>query len=107
MKFIPFLIVGLGNVVIGIVLFFLLIVSLNGFSGKQAEPGLILFIIWVLVNALLTAFLSIATTNYFSTKKSLNFWLATLISILVFLTVGAAINFVGLIAAVILVDAMR
>ena len=106
-KITTFLIVSLGNIAVGAVLFFFLLLALNGFSGKQAEPGLILFVAWILLSAFAAGILSVFTANRFASKKALNKWLAALVSILVFLVVGAAFDFAGLIAAIILVDALK
>jgi multisubunit Na+/H+ antiporter MnhB subunit len=107
MKIAAFLITGLINVSVGIVLFFFLLLGLNGFSGKQAEPGLILYIVWVLIASVITAVLSLWLTNYLTAKKGMNSILAGLIPVTGFVIIGAVSTFVALIAAVILVDALR
>lgn len=107
MKIASFLFTALINVGVGIVLFFMLIVGLNGFSGKQAEPGLILFFVWVLLTALVTAVLSVKAAKFFRVGKSLNAFLSALLAVLIFAVIGAAMNVVGLLAAVFLVSALR
>jgi hypothetical protein len=107
MKAIPFIITGLMNVGIGVALFFLLLLGLNGFTGKQAEPGLILFIVWVLLVSLLSAISSVVLTNYFVSKKSMNFWLAALLSVLIFVAAGAVFNWVGWFVSILVTSAMR
>lgn len=107
MKAIPFLMTGLINLGVGVFLFFFLLLGLNGFSEKQAEPGLIFFIVWVLLVALTTAILSVVGTNYFAAQKSMNFWLAAFLSAFIFVVVGAALSVVGWFASLFITSAMR
>lgn len=107
MKIATFLITALVNIAVGCVLFFVLILSLNGFSGKQAEPGLLLFIVWGLLSALITGVLGVLLANYLATKKSLNKIAATAISSLVFIVAGGVSAVVAFFAAVFLTSAMR
>ena len=107
MKAIPFLITGLVNIGVGVFLFFFLLLGLNGFSEKQAEPGLITFIVWVFLASLMTAILSVVSTNFFATRKSMNFWLAAFLSIFIFGAVGAILNVIGWFAALFVTSALR
>ncbi len=107
MKVEIFLATALGNIGIGIMLFFILLLSLNGYSGNQAEMGLILFIIWVLLFSIGAAVCAYLSANFLITKKSLNRIVASLISIFIFVVIGAILNFVGMIAAIILTEALR
>jgi len=106
-KVVIFLITALGNIGIGIMLFFFLLLALNGYSEKQAKPGLILFIIWVSLFAAVAAVCAVLSANFLTTKKSLNWIAASLVSILIFVVIGAILNFVGMVAAVILTEALR
>ena len=107
MKAIPFLVTSLINLGIGGVLFFFLLLALNGFSGKQAEPGLILFAVWVLLAALLAGAASVWLTNFFVVKKEMNFWLAAAISIIIFSLCGCVFNVVGWFASLFVTEALR
>lgn len=107
MKIAAFLITALANAAIGFVLFFMLIVSLNGFSGRQAEPGLLLFIVWGLLSAIMTGILSFLLANYLATKKALNKVASAAIAVAVFVVAGGVSVIVGFFAAVFLVSAMR
>ena len=107
MKVEIFLATALGNIGIGIMLFFILLLSLNGYSGKQAEPGLILFIIWVLLFSAAAAVCAVLSANFLTTKKSLNWIAASLISVLIFVVAGAILNFGGTIVAIVLTEALR
>lgn len=107
MKIATFLITALANAAIGFVLFFVLIMSLNGFSGSEAEPGLLLFIVWGLLSAIITGVLSILLANYLATKKALNKVAAAAIAIGAFVFAGGLSGVVGFFAAIFLVSAMR
>ena len=107
MKIATFLITALVNTAVGVVLFFVLILSLNGFSGKQAEPGLLLFIVWGLLSALITGVSGVLLANYLATKKSLSKIAATAISTVIFIIAGVVSAIVGFFAAVFLVSALR
>lgn len=107
MKTTAFLITTLINIAIGAVLFFMLVFSLNGFTEDQATPGLILFIVWALLCSLVAGILSFLSVKFLTEKKSFNRWLAALSAIVIFVIIGATVNFVGMIAAVFLTSAMR
>ena len=107
MKVIIFSVTALGNIGIGIMLLFVLLLSLNGYSGNQAEMGLILFIIWALLFSAAAAVCAVISANFLTAKKSLNWIAASLISILIFVIIGAILNFVGMVAAIILTEALR
>ena len=107
MKFIPFAITGLVNIGIGIVLFFFLLLGLNGYSEKQAMPGLIIFVAWVTLVSLLSGVLSVFATDFLVNKKAINFWISLLISVLVFVVGGAVINVVGWFVSLFVTEALR
>ena len=107
MKIATFLITALANIAIGFVLFFVLLMSLNGFSEQQAMPGLILFIVWVLLSAIITGVSGALLANYLALKKSLNKFAASAIGSLIFSILGGLFALIGFFAAVFLVSAMR
>jgi hypothetical protein len=107
MKFIPFAITGLVNIGIGILLFFFLLLGLNGYSEKQAMPGLIIFIAWVILVSLLSGVLSIFATDFLVNKKAINFWISSLMSTLIFVVVGGAFNVVGWFVSLFITEALR
>ncbi len=106
-KVVIFLVTALGNIGIGIMLFFFLLLSLNGYSEKQAEPGLILFIIWVLLFSAVAAVCAVLSANFLTNKKSLSWIAASLVSILIFIVIGAILNFVGTVVAIVLTEVLR
>lgn len=106
MKIGAFLLTATANLGIGIVLFFFLIIALNGYSESQATPGLILFIVWILIFSLIMAILSFFMVGYFG-KKSMNKLAAMILSVVVFSLAGTVVDFVGMLAAVGLIEALR
>lgn len=107
MKAATLLITTLINLGLGAAWFFMLILSLNGFTGKQAEPGLILFVVWAILTAILAGVLGFWSAGYLTEKRSFSPALAALASIVFFVIFGAASDFVGFLAAVILTSARR
>jgi len=101
-----FLITALITLGIGMGLFFMLMMSLDGLTGEQADPSLILFIVWVLLASIIAGVLGFLTANYLITKKSFKPGRAALLAIGIFVIVGTVANIVGFIAAVVLTSAM-
>ena len=92
---------------LGTAWFFMLILSLNGFTGKQAEPGLILFVVWAILTAIVAGILGFWSAGYLTEKRSFSPALAALASVVFFVIVGAASDFVGFIVAVAITSARR
>jgi ABC-type uncharacterized transport system permease subunit len=69
--------------------------------------GLILFIIWVLLFSIAAAVCAYLSANFLITRKSLNWIVASLVSVLIFVVIGAILNFVGMVAAIVLTEALR
>lgn len=107
MQILNFFITALVNIGIAFILFFFLIIGLNGYSEKQATPGLILFIVWSLLFSLLAAVLSVLTAKYLIGKKSFGSISAVAIASPVFIIVGGIAGFLGVFAAVALIEALR
>ena len=107
MKILAFFSPALINLCLGVVLFFFLLIGLNGYSEKQAFPGLILFIVWVLLASLFCGGLSLLTTNFLNAKKSWSLTKAGLISAALFTVAGAVLSFAGILAAILLIEALR
>lgn len=107
MKVIPFLVTGFLLALAGFVLYFVLNGQLDGFTSKQAQPGIILFIGFWVVFALIAAILSGIAANYFIEKKEKSLAIASLISIPVFFVVGLIAMIIGLAISVAVADAFR
>jgi hypothetical protein len=107
MKIATFLITALINAAVSFVMFFMLLLAMNGFHESDALPGLLLYIVWGLLSAIITGVLGILLANYLATKKSLNKIAATVISTVIFIIVGGVSVAVSFFAAVLLASAMR
>ena len=107
LKAATFLITTLINIGVGAALFFILIISLNGFTEDQSAPGLILFIVWALLCSLAAGIFGFLSAKFLTEKKSYNAWLAALSAIAVFVIIGTIANFFGVIVVVFLTSAMR
>lgn len=107
MKALTFVFTALINLGIGAAWFFMLLLSLNGFTSKQAESGLILFIVWAVLTAILVGVFGYFSAGHFIEKKSLNAPFAAFATTVVFVIVGAAIDFIGFLVAVSLTTARR
>ena len=106
MKATAFLFTALINIGIGVGLFFMLIVSLNGFTGEQADLSLISFVVWMLLVSFIAGVLAFFIADYLITKKSFSPSRGALLAIAIFVIVGAAVNIVGFVGAVVLTSAM-
>jgi hypothetical protein len=107
MQILNFLITILAGIGVGVILFFFLIVGLNGYSEQQATPGLILYIVWALFFSLAAAILSVLTAKYLINKKSFSALGAVAIAAPIFIIVVAAANFAGIFASIFLIEALR
>lgn len=107
MQILNFLVTAIINIGIACVLGIFLLIALNGFSESQANPGLILYIVWTLLTALITASLSVLAAKYLIGKKSFTPLGAIAISAPIFIVVGGIVSVVGIFASVILIEALR
>ncbi|MET0754347.1 MAG: hypothetical protein ABWZ66_13275 [Pyrinomonadaceae bacterium] len=107
MQILNFFITALVNTGIAFLWFFFLIIGLNGYSEKQATPGLILYIVWALFFSLLAAVLSVLTAKYLIGKKSFGSISAVAIASLVFIIAGGIANFIGMFAAAAVIESLR
>lgn len=69
MKIKTFLIIAPVNAGLGFVSFFMLLLAMNGFHENDAMPGLLLFIVWSLLSAIITGVSGILPVNYPAVKK--------------------------------------
>lgn len=107
MQILNFFITAIINIGIACVVGFFLLIILNGFSDSQANPGLILYVAWTLLTALIAAALSVLAAKYLIGKKSFRPFSAIAISAPIFIIVGGIVSVVGMFAAVILIEALR
>ena len=87
--------------------FFLLLLGLNGFTGKQAEPGLLFYIILSVGSAVGLGVASAFLTKWLVQKKSFSALGASAIAVPVFAVVGVLILVVGFFVAALIASAMR
>ena len=91
---------------VGGVLFFFLLLGLNGFSERDATPALIFYIAWAVFFALL-----LGAASFFLTKlligKAFNAILALILSVVAAVGVGFVVDFGGLLASTIIASEVR
>lgn len=107
MQILNFFITAVINIGIACVVGLFLLIALNGFSESQAMPGLIFYVVWTLLASMLAAALSVLAAKYLIGKKSFRPLGAIAITSPIFIIVGGAASFIGLFAAVILIEALR
>ena len=87
--------------------FLLLLLGLNGFSERQANPGLLFYIVMSLASAAGLGFASALASKWLAEKKSLGNLGASAITVLVFALLGVLVLVVVFFIAVFIADAMR
>jgi hypothetical protein len=107
MKIIVFIANALIQLAAAAVGLFMLLIGLNGYSEKQAEMGLLFFIILAFVSTIGIGLLSVFTTQRLAAKPSLGKFGASAIAIFGFAIIGIVILIIGVLAAVFLVEALR
>lgn len=85
----------------------MLLMGLNGYSGQQAQPGLIFYIVLNLVAAFGLAWAGVILKQKLTEKFWLGKYAASLISILAMIALGAFVIIVGIFASAMLVEALR
>ena len=93
-------------VLTGIVMFFFLLMGLNGFSERDANPAMIFYIAWLVFFTLLFSIAGFFFTK-FLIKKSFNAILAVILSVVVAVGIGGVIDFGGLIVSSIIASEVR
>ncbi|MGE3468662.1 MAG: hypothetical protein AB7J13_17225 [Pyrinomonadaceae bacterium] len=92
-KITAFVLTLLINIAIGVAMFFFMLILMNGFSGSDAEPGLIAYVVLGLAVSLLMATGALLLTN-FLIKKDMKGAVAALIAVPIFSIVGGALKVV-------------
>jgi hypothetical protein len=86
--------------------FFFLMLALNGFSERDANPAMIFFAVWTILAAI-----ALAAGSFFLTKlliaKSFNAILAVILSIIAAIAVGFVVDFGGLIVSTLIASEVR
>jgi hypothetical protein len=107
MKILAFITPAVLALAAGVVLFFMLLIGLNGYSEQQATPGLMLFVVWVLLGAVVAGALSFFAANYLTTVKSWRPWTAALLASVVLTAAGVGFGVAGVFAAILTIEALR
>jgi hypothetical protein len=81
------------NIAIGVALFFFMLILMNGFSGSDAEPGLIAYVVLGLIVSVLMGTGAFLLTRFLM-KKEMNGAIAALIAVPVFSVVGGGLKVV-------------
>lgn len=93
-------------IAVGFGLFFFLLLALNGFSERDANPAMIFYTIWMIFFAVVSGIASFFLTK-FLIAKSFNAILAVILSIIVATVIGTAIDFGGLLVSTIIASEVR
>lgn len=107
MKILIFILIVIFQATLAVGGFVMLLLGLNGYSGTQAQPGLIFYIVLNLAAAL-----GLGAAGVFLKQKLVErFWLgnfsASLAAIGAAIALGSLIVIVGIFASAILVEALR
>lgn len=87
--------------------FFMLIIGLNGFSEREATPGLVFYIILSIASVLGIGAASAFGAHRLAAKSSLGKFAAGAIAVPVFAIIGFVILIIALFAAIFMVSALR
>lgn len=105
-KIITFILTLLANVTVGVVVFFFMIMAMNGFHESDANYGLGAYIaLAVLVSLTMSA--AAAFTVHFLMKREFRSWIAGLIAVPIFSIVGGGLKFVCSIIGILIADYIR
>ena len=105
-KITAFLITLLLNIAIGIAVFFLMLLAMNGFSESDANYGFVTFIVLAILVSLLMASLAAAAVHLL-TKRGFKTLSASLIGIGSFTILGLVLKVVCSIIGVLVADFVR
>ncbi|MBA3534275.1 MAG: hypothetical protein H0T73_20330 [Ardenticatenales bacterium] len=89
-------ITGVIALLLGALLFFMVILGLNGFTEKQAEPMLLATLVLILGNIVLSAWLSGWLTRMMQARTEVSMWLIGPLAVLGATLVGGMLLMVGI-----------
>ena len=87
--------------------FGMMIILMNGFHENDAQYGINLFWIWVILVGLIVAVLSAVAGLYLSVKKELNPFLGGLIAFLIAMVIQVGVVFIGVFIGLMTADLVR
>lgn len=94
------------NLAIGVVVFAVLVISMNGFSGDSAEAGLISYIVLAVVVTIVMSFGAFLLTGRLI-KREFSGVVAALIAVPVFCVIGAVFKIVCIFLAILIAEFVR
>jgi O-antigen/teichoic acid export membrane protein len=87
--------------------FLLLLLAMNGYSERDATPGLLLYGVLGLFSAVGLGFTSASTSRHLAEKRAMDDLAASALSVLGFAIVGVIVLVIGFFLAIIVAEAMR
>ena len=105
-KIIAFIFTLLLNIVIGVVVFFMMLMGMNGFSESDANYGFVTYIVLAVAVSLVTATLATVTTHLLM-KRAFGAVVASLIGIVCFTMIGGVLKVVCSIIGILVADFLR
>lgn len=107
MKILTFLFTFGINLGIAFCLLFFMLLGLNGYSEKDANWGIFLYLALGILSAVLTGVVSVFAANYLVDKKQFAAWSASLTAIIAFVVIGSVLNFVCFALGIIMAEIKR
>lgn len=105
-KLISFFLTLAINVTAGVVLFFGLLLAMNGYSESDGTYGIVVYVVLALAVTLVMSGLAAVLTHLLQ-KREFRAWSAVLISVLIFAFAGAVLKFVSSLIAVGIAEYVR
>lgn len=105
-KIVSFGLTMLVNLAAGVLLFFGLLLAMNGYSESDGTYGIVAYIVLAVAVTLLMSGLAALTTHLLQ-KREFRAWSAVLISVLIFAFAGAVLKFVSSLIAVGIAEYVR
>lgn len=106
-KIITFLIIALLNGTGGVFILFFLLLALNGFSERDGQWGIYLYVAGAIIVVLATSAAGIFLTKYFIETKNWNTVISVFSSSAAFVIIGIIADFILIFVAVFLASAIR
>ncbi|MEZ5346176.1 MAG: hypothetical protein R2681_11555 [Pyrinomonadaceae bacterium] len=100
----------LTTAIIGAVAFFMfafMIIAMNGYSGSDAEYGLVLFTVWAVVVSVGAGALAVLAAHLLEKRRQIHYALSSLIAFVVFIVLGLGANAAGVVAGIGLSEIVR
>jgi hypothetical protein len=105
-KIATFIVTLVLNIAIGVVVFFFMLIAMNGFSESDANYGIGAYIVLgLLVSLAMSA--AAAMTVHLLTKREFRSWIAGLIAVPLFSLIGGGLKFVCCIIGLLIAEYVR